>query len=196
MLKPKNLDDPKLIDALQKGAVGIMPSDTVYGIMCRAADDQAAERLYKIKSRDNKPGTVIAASLEQLIELGIPARYLKPVAHFWPGPISIVVPCGPELGYLHLGKQSLAVRVVRDQSLVGLLREVGPLLTSSANHPGQSPADTVKQAESYFGDEVDFYVDGGDLSGRAPSTIVQIIDDEVVVLREGAVKINKEGEIE
>jgi len=62
--------------------------------------------------------------------------------------------------------------------------------------PGESPANIVAEAQAYFGDAVDFYVDGGDLSGAAPSTIIRIVDDAVEVLREGAVKINDKGEVE
>lgn len=194
MLLTESLTDPKLIDALKSGAVGVLPTDTVYGLVCRAADENAVKRLYKLKSREYKPGTVIAASIEQLIELGISARYLKPVAHFWPNPISIVVPCEPNFEYLHLGKQSLAVRVVTDSPLATLLRDIGPLLTSSSNQPGQPLANTLHEARAYFGDQVDFYVDGGDLSGRPASTIIQVIDDEIEVLRQGTVKFNELGE--
>jgi len=189
------LGDPKLVELLMKGSVGVLPADTVYGIMARAADEQAVARLYKLKSREKKPGTVIAASTEQLIELGLTARYVKAVAHFWPNPISIIVPAGENLDYLHQGKRSLAVRIPDDQKLQTLLEQTGPLLTSSANHPREKPANKVDEAENYFKDEVDFYVDGGDMSGRSPSTIIRIIDDEIEVIREGAVKINESGEI-
>jgi L-threonylcarbamoyladenylate synthase len=86
---------------------------------------------------------------------------------------------------------SLAVRIPADKPLQKLLHQTGPLLTSSANHPGQPPANDIKAAEKYFGDEVDFYVDGGDLAGREPSTIIRIVDDAIEVLRQGAVKIEE-----
>ena len=63
------------------------------------------------------------------------------------------------------------------------------MLTSSANTPGLPPADNIAQAKEYFGDRVDFYVDGGDYSGRQPSTLIQVIDDTVEVLRHGSGKI-------
>lgn len=180
------------ITSLQKlGAVGIIPTDTVYGLVARAEDRLAAERLYKIKKRDNKPGTLIAANIKQLEELGLKHRYLKAVEQFWPGAVSVVIPSSdPELKYLHRGKMSLAVRVPDDAKLQKLLKQTGPLLTSSANHPGEPNAVTVKQAEDYFGSQVDFYIDGGDLSNREPSTIIRIIDDAIEVLRPGAVKID------
>jgi L-threonylcarbamoyladenylate synthase len=189
------LDDPKLTTALRQGGVGVIPTDTVYGLVCAAQNQAAVARLYQLKTRENKPGTVIAASTEQLIDLGIPRRYLTAVEHFWPNSISIIVASTPALQYLDLGKMSLAVRIPADTGLRSLLEKTGPLLTTSANRPGEKVADTVSDARKYFGEQVDFYVDGGDLSSHPPSTIIKVIDDEVVVLREGAVKINDKGEI-
>jgi L-threonylcarbamoyladenylate synthase len=181
--------DEQLVALLQDGAVGVLPTDTIYGVVCRAADEQAVGRLYGLKHRQHKPGTVIAASIEQLIELGIKARYLKAVEQFWPGPVSVVIPCGKELEYLHQGKLSLAVRLPDHPELQKLLQQTGPLLTSSANQPGEQPATTVDHAREYFNDAVDFYVDGGDLSNRQPSTIVRIVDDAIEVIRPGTVII-------
>jgi L-threonylcarbamoyladenylate synthase len=180
---------------LQPGVIGVVPTDTVYGVVARAADQAAVKRLYEIKKREGKPGTVVAASIDQLVELGIKRSYLKAVEQFWPGAVSVVIPCGPELEYLHMGKRSLAVRIPDDPKLRSLLEKTGVLLTSSANQPGQPPANTVDEATAYFGDDVDFYVDGGDLSGHAPSTVIRVIDDAIEILRAGAVKINENGEI-
>ncbi len=135
---------------------------------------------------------MIAASLDQLVELGLKRRYLKVVEQYWPGAVSVIIPCGSELEYLHEGKNSLAVRIPDFPELLELLASTGPLLTSSANHPGEPPANNVDEAKRYFSDKPDFYVDGGDLSGRAPSTVIRVVDDAIEVLREGAVKIKEE----
>lgn len=191
-----NINDPKLIDLLQDGAVGVMPTDTVYGLVCMATNEEAVQRLYALKSRDKKPGTVIAASTDQLIELGVKARYVKAVEQFWPNPLSIIIPIGPELEYLHLGKQSLACRVSKGpEELLNTLSITGPLMTTSANLPGQAEATTLAEAEKYFGANVDFYVDGGDLSERKSSTVIRVIDDAIEVLRLGAVNIDETGRI-
>ncbi len=175
----------------QAGAVGVIPTDTVYGLIARAADQTAVDRLYKLKNRAHKPGTIIAASLEQLEGLGLKRRYLKAVEQFWPGAVSVIIPAAdPALAYLHQGQQALAVRIPNHPELVALLKNTGPLLTSSANHPGSPTAVTVQEAKDYFGDRVDFYVDGGDLSDHQPSTIIRIVDDAIEVLRPGAVQID------
>ena len=177
---------------LKQAAVGVIATDTLYGIVARAADQSAVERLYQIKSRQTKPGTLIGANLSQFEGLGLKHRYLKAVEQFWPAAVSVVIPAAdPSLRYLHRGKMSLAVRIPDDKDLIKLLEKTGPLLTSSANPPDQSPAATVQQAKSYFGDQVDFYQDGGDLSSRKPSTLIRIIDDAIEVLRPGAVDIKQ-----
>ena len=177
------------------GTIGVIPTDTIYGVVARAADHKAVARLYELKKRDAKPGTLVAANIDQLVELGIPRRYLKAVLQFWPGAVSVVIPCGPELEYLHKGARSLAVRIPDDVDFRQLLEKIGALLTSSANHLGELPANTLAEAQKYFGDNVDFYVDGGDLSGHEPSTVLRIVDDAIEILREGSVKINEKGEI-
>jgi L-threonylcarbamoyladenylate synthase len=193
---PKIKTTEQAIELLLTGGVGVLPTDTVYGLVARAADPTAVARLYVLKHREHKPGTLIAASVEQLVGLGIKKRYLTAVEQWWPNPLSVVIPTGEELGYLHLGLDSLAIRIPKDAAFIQTLERTGPLLSSSANHPGEQPADTVDEAYAFFGDSVDFYVDGGDLSGRPPSTVIRIVDDAIEVLRLGAVKISETGRIE
>lgn len=186
----------EVIDVLnQPGAIAVIPTDTVYGVVARAQDKSAVQRLYELKHRHQKPGTLIAASIEQLVDLGIPRRYLTAVEQFWPGPVSVIVPSTPELGYLDMGKMSLAIRIPDNQQLLTLLQQTGPLLTSSANQPGEPTANSIQEAQAYFGEAVDYYQDGGDLADHKPSTVVRIIDDAVEVLREGAVKIDETGRV-
>jgi L-threonylcarbamoyladenylate synthase len=187
-----SLNEESITSALKAGAIGVIPTDTVYGVVAEASNPEAVARVYEAKKRENKPGTLIAANIEQLETLGIKRRYMTPVAQYWPGAVSVVIPCGDELAYLHMGQRSLAVRIPDDDSLLALLQETGPLATSSANLTGQPTATTLKMAQDYFGEAVDFYVEGGDLSGRLPSTIIRVVDDEIEVLRQGAVTI-KEG---
>lgn len=184
------LKDKHLAHLLNSSAIGILPTDTLYGLVCQASDVSAVRRLYDLKNRDKKPGTVIASSIDQLIDLGIKKRYLSAVADYWPGPISIVLPTDNQnLTYLDQGMGTIAARVVSDDDLIELLDSTGPLLTSSANMPGKEPANNISEAQKYFGNKVDFYADGGDYSNKLPSTIIWVIDDEVVVLRQGAGKI-------
>lgn len=190
-----DLNDVTLSDALTHGAVGVVPSDTVYGIMASAQDVAAVARLYGLKQRDQNPGTLIAANIAQLEALGLKSRYLRSVEQYWPNPLSVIIPCGDELAYLHLGKSSLAVRIPADETLRALLARTGPLLTTSANYPGELVAKNFAEAHGYFADQVDFYVDAGDLGIRPASTIIRVVDDAIEVLRQGAITIDENGRI-
>ena len=187
------IDSTELVDILESGQVAVIPTDTLYGLCAKASSPVATGALYKLKNRDAKPGTVIAASIDQLVELGIKKRYLTAVADFWPGAISIEIAHG--VGYLSQETGRQAFRVVADAGVRKLLEKTGPLLTSSCNQPGETPANNVAEAVEYFGNKVAAYVDGGDLSDRQPSTLIRIVDDAIEIIREGAVKIDESGRI-
>lgn len=187
----KTVTHSEAIHLLKNGGVGVMPTDTVYGLVARAEDPDAVARMYALKDRDHKPGTVIAASVDQLVKLGVPKSHLDKVSKWWPNPLSVETPLGDNLSYLHQDTGRQGFRVVADEAVRAVLEQTGPLVTSSANHPGKPGSVTADEAMAYFGDRVDFYVDGGDLSGRAPSTIIKISDDGAIeVIRDGAVKLD------
>ena len=186
----RSLDDAELVVLLRSGAVGVIPTDTVYGLVASAANPEAVRRLYALKHREKKPGTVIAADVEQLAELGIKPKYLDSAKRFWPGPVSIETP--HSIAYLHQGTGRQAFRIPSDPDVYALLVKTGPLQTTSANLPDTTPAADYSEAKTYFGDLVDFYVDGIDLTDRPASTIIRFTDSgDLEVIREGAVYITK-----
>ena len=178
----------KAAELLSSGAVGVIPTDTVYGLAANATNEAAVTRLYRLKNRERKPGTLIAASVAQLEILGINQDSLSLASPYWPGPLSVVLPY-TDRAYLTQGVGSLAIRVVADPQVRTLLSKTGPLITSSANQPGEPESKNIQEAMDYFGDTVDFYVDGGDRSGRLASTIVKITSDGLEVLRQGAIHL-------
>lgn len=176
-----------LADYLQnEGHIAVIPTDTVYGVVARAADSQAVARVYELKRRESKPGTLVAVSIDQLVAIGIDRHQLVAAEKLWPGAVSVITPCGDNLEYIHQGVGSLAIRIPNDPWLLDLLRQTGPLLTSSANQPGKPPATTIAEAKAYFGDQVSWYEDGGAVN-RQPSTVVRIVGTTVEVVRPGAV---------
>ena len=173
---------------LQKGAVGVMPTDTIYGIVCSALNEQSVERLYRIRERnEHKPCITLIpdASILALFGVTLDAPLKEALARVWPGAVSVIVDCPDEqFAYLHRGTKSLAFRVPADKKLREFLRESGPVLAPSANPEGKSPARTIKEAKKYFGDKMDFYVDGGTLSNK-PSTLVSYQNGNIKVIRQG-----------
>lgn len=185
--------DSEAISLLRSSKVGVMPTDTVYGLVARADNPAAAARLYALKHREHKPGTIIAANIQQLVDLGIEPRHLDRIAHLWPNSLSVVVPAGEHLAYLHQDLRSIPMRIPKDPKFRRILEQTGALISSSANQPGMPPAANAAQAWDYFQGSVDFYVAGEDLTGKAPSTIICVSENgHIEVLRQGAVTLTAE----
>lgn len=168
------------------GEVVIMPTDTIYGSLGTALDTSVVSRIYELKDRTpSKPVIILISSLKDLKLFKVTtsssqAKYLK---KFWPGPISVILPCkNPRYEYLHRGTKTLAFRLPKDELLLELLKSTGPLIAPSANLEGYPPAKTVKEANEYFHDKVDLYIDGGE-KVAPPSTLVYLIGNQVSVLR-------------
>lgn len=195
MIVLPSLTDPRVAALLATGKVGVMPTDTVYGVVAAAHNKAAVTRLYALKKRERKPGTLVAASAGQLVALGLDAQVVTAVEHLWPNAVSVIIPVGADMDYLDQGLGDVAARVPNHVQLRSLLQQVGPLVSSSANQPGQPPANNLAEAQRYFGDEVDFYVDGEDLSGQPPSTIIRMVGSHVEIVRQGAVSIDQSGNV-
>lgn len=179
-----SITDEKLAPLLQKGAIGVLPTDTVYGLVS-IIDRQPLARLYAAKPRRQQAGTIIAARVEDLIALGLDASALRQVAHLWPAPLSVVVEAPRVARYIRGERSSLAVRIPADKALRALLAKTGPLMTTSANRHQEATVRTTIEAQQIFGDKVDFYVDGGVINGL-PSTIIAIdASGNLTTLREG-----------
>lgn len=185
-----SVNDPALITMIQSGAVGVLPTDTVYGLVASARNQAAIQKLYGVKKRELQPGTTIAASSDDLALLGFPEEDLARAAKYWPNSISVVMDATNIPLYLKMTRAALPARIPNVQTLLDMLRQTGPLMTTSANAPGQPTATTIDAAIDYFGDQVDFYVDIGDLGERDPSTIIGFEGTSIHVYRDGAVKLS------
>ena len=168
----------QLIIALKNNGVGVLPTDTIYGLVGSLLSEPAIGRMREIKQRDfSKPiGTVLIANSAQIADITDPLLLARAEA-YWPSATSVLLPLTHKFYYAHGGKGGLPFRIPNNPSLLALLEEVGPLATTSANIEGQSPALTLEHAKRYFGDLPDFYVDGGDMSQRSASRIIILRDD-------------------
>jgi L-threonylcarbamoyladenylate synthase len=184
--------DEHVVSLIRGGGVGLLPSDTIYGLSCAASSEAAVERLYSLKLREaDKPFIVLISKLEMLNELSISNAQTSVVMRYWPGPLTIVLEASSAPVWLRRGGSTLAVRMPGDAALRELIDKVGPLISTSANRAGQDTAISCRQAEETFGDKLDFYVDAGEISSR-PSTIVRMNGDKLEIIRPGALKIKGE----
>ncbi len=170
---------------IRQGGIGVIPTDTVYGLVGSLFSETAIERMYVLKNRDvNKPVGTILINDPYFVEHIVDTSILSKAKSYWPNPVSVVIPVVPELHYAHRGMHSLPFRIPDHQALRNFISLTGPLASTSANFAGKSPATTMQEALGYFRSGVDFYIDGGDLSHRKPSTIIELgIDDQPKVIR-------------
>ncbi len=173
-------------EALLRGGIAVIPTDTLYGIVARADDVEAVKCVYRVRGRDpRKPVIVLIAGRNDLGRFGVT---LSPVqktylANAWPGKVSVILPCtDSQFAHIHRGGRTIAFRVPASDALRALLKKTGPLIAPSANPEGLHPAQTIAEARCYFGDAVDAYCDGGILSGSA-STVVSFVSDAPKIMR-------------
>ena len=183
-----------------------MPTDTIYGLVGRAEDKRAVERIYKIKGRaPDKPCIILIGDVAQIEKFGIILSV--PERNFFeqrqPRPTSVILDCENQLfEYLHRGTNTLAFRLPASEKLRALLLETGPLIAPSANIEGEPPARNITEAKRYFGDSVDpvrgregsqrvstsngvdLYIDGGVVAGKASRIVKLQKDGSVTVLRD------------
>lgn len=182
--------DPENIESLKNGGVGVIPTDTVYGLACSAFNKEGLLRIYDLKGRDeNKPPIILISHLTDLDLFGIQITDFekKYLDKYWPGKVSFIFNLSKDFSFLDKGR-GLAVRYPKEKKILVYLEKTGPLATSSANIQGFPPAINIKEAEKYFGSKVDFYEDGGTLNALS-STLVDLRDCQIKILRQGEVKI-------
>lgn len=173
-------------DELKKGQVGVLPTDTIYGLVGSALNPNTVERIFQLRKRQqDKPMIVLISSLSDLKLFGIKLslKQKKLLTKLWPNPVSVILPCSnKKFVYLHRGTKTLALRIPKSKPLLKLLKKTGPLVAPSANRAGEKHAQTIKEAQQYFQNKVDFYVDQGPLTSD-PSPLIALTDDKIKVLR-------------
>lgn len=169
-----SLSDPRVAAVLEAGGVVVARTDTLYGVLARADDEAAVERVYAIKDRnDKKSPIVLVASIEQLFD-PVSAQLQTLCSEKWPGPVSIIIPSTQAPFWIRRENNSVAYRIPDDDALVELLAQTGPLIAPSANPEGESPAMDVDEAKAYFGELVDVYIDGGRVTDTHPSQLLRV----------------------
>lgn len=188
----EKLSQKEIVSALQHGGIGVLPTDTLYGVVGSALSKKAVARIYKVRNRDpKKPFIILMHSFRDLALFGVvlTSKEKKLLNTVWPGKVSVLLPCARKrFIYLHRGTNMLAFRIPADVKLRELLKKTGPLVAPSANTEGALPARTIGDALRYFGERVDFYSDGGRRAGK-PSTLVAFEDGIFAIKRSGVVRI-------
>lgn len=189
--------------ALGRGELVVIPTDTVYGIAADAFSAAAVQRLLDAKGRDRTaPPPVLVPGLPTLDALAesVPEPVRALVDEFWPGGLTVILPARSTLDWdLGETRGTVALRMPSERIALELLAETGPLAVSSANKTGQPAATTAAEAEEQLGDAIAVYLDAGPSAtaydpahARSGSTIVDAtqldqVDGKLRIVRHGVI---------
>ena len=181
---------PRALEILRHGGLVALPTDTVYGIGSLAFDEQAIESIYRAKDRPlEKAVPILIGGPEDLVKVttAIPPIAAKLATRFWPGALTLVVPKHPNLPEVVSPMPTVGVRVPDHPVARGLLRAVGPMAVTSANISGEASPKTAEEVSRQLNGRISLILDGGETPGGVPSTVVDCLGIEPVILREGPI---------
>ncbi len=178
----------KAFQIINRGGIVVFPTDTVYGIGCDPYNKDSVRKIYEIKSRNiSKPFPVLAYSKDIVERIAFFDEFTKKIVErFWPGPLTVIL----KLTDQNLKKSlnvadKIAIRVPNHKCTLVLLKKCNFLVGTSANvsgHPSfTKPDECFKNLQKY-----DIFVDGGIITSEAESTIIEIENEEVKIIREGS----------
>jgi L-threonylcarbamoyladenylate synthase len=182
----------EVVNAFNEGKIIALPTETVFGLGVIYDSYEAYNNMIIAKNRPlNKAFPLVIGSLSQLDEVAIiNEKQLRVIKHFFPGPLTVVVKKKPELaGYISANQETIAIRMPDDKFILDVLHKLNkPILLTSANKSGENPALNHVQAFEIFKDSIDLIVEG-ECKYNIASTIVSLVNDEPLILREGVIKL-------
>jgi L-threonylcarbamoyladenylate synthase len=175
---------------LEAGGLVAFPTDTVYGLAADVHSAAAIDRIYQAKGRDMaKAIPVLIQSIDQInqVALDLPVSAQRLAARFWPGALTLILPRLPDLPENLSSSQTIAVRMPDYPPVQTVLQHCGPLAVTSANQSGEANPLTAQDVLAQLGGRIDLILDGGQVAGGVPSTIVDCSVDPVSITRHGAI---------
>ncbi|HJN84930.1 MAG TPA: L-threonylcarbamoyladenylate synthase [Patescibacteria group bacterium] len=184
------------IKVLKDGGVVVFPTETCYGIGCDATNTEAVKRVKAIKKRSSDmPIRVIVKDMEMAEQYGEFSETARMLAErHWPGPLTVVMPAGEKKMSSELAQDgSVGMRVSSDPLVSKIVAGIDvPLVATSGNVHNCPSTYKVEDAVAQFeksGMEPDLYFDGGELEFTPPSMVIEVIDGEVIIHRQGSFKL-------
>jgi L-threonylcarbamoyladenylate synthase len=179
--------------AVQRGGLVVLPTDTVYGIGADAFDHAAVQALLDAKGRGREmPPPVLISAATTLAALATNVQpYVEALTEaFWPGPLTLVCEQQPSLTWdLGETRGTVAVRMPDHEVALALLERTGPMAVSSANLSGLPAATEASEADGMLGDSVEVVLDAGPSPKGEASTMLDVRASQPRLLRLGAVSV-------
>ena len=187
----------ELIKILKEGKIAIIPTDTTYGIVGDATNDEAVKKIFQVKKRDLSKAMPILVSDKEMLK-----RYVTNISEleqeiidkYTPGKLSILLPKNDQVSKYVSPNPYVAIRIPDNEFLKELLTKLDrPIVATSANISGIDVISSLDELEHELKNEIDYIYDGGKLT-TVPSTLIKIENEKITILREGEIanKIKKE----
>jgi len=179
----------KAISALKKGNIIVYPTDTLYGLGADIYNDNAVRKVFKIKKRPFKDPLSVAVSniteLEKIADVDERTRQL--VKQFMPGKLTLILKKKEIISDIVTGGfGNVAIRIPDNKIALKILTNFGPITATSANIHGLKTPYIINDINMQLKENVSVYIDNGRLEGQ-PSTIVDLTDNQVRIIRKGAI---------
>jgi tRNA threonylcarbamoyl adenosine modification protein (Sua5/YciO/YrdC/YwlC family) len=178
----------KAVEILRQGGVIIYPTDTVYGLGCDLFNKKGIERIYDIKKRDRKqPLSFICSDLKDISQYAQVSDYAyKVMKRLLPGPYTFILKASRLVPKIIIPKrQTTGIRVPDNPICMALIAELGhPIISTSVKDDNGEVMTDPEEMEKKYRHVVDMVLDGG-IFPPAPSSVLNLVDDVVEIIRIG-----------
>lgn len=183
------MDIDKIVSVVDSGGLVITPTDTVYGIMGDSLDENVIRKVYSVKRRTfSKPLILLMSDVEMI------KKYTSDISdvewdlinHFLPGLVTIVLKKNDLVSPLITSNSDyVGIRIPDNSELVEIIKKLGrPVISTSANISDSDVITRVNMISDELLSGIDYVYDGGEINNLS-STIIRVIDGELVILRRG-----------
>lgn len=174
---------------MHDGSIVIFPTDTTFGIACRLYDNEALNRIQKLKNNQVFNYAVLCDSLVSINDLAfIDGRAKKLMIAFWPGALTLILKSSKP-HYEKTGEKKIAVRIPNHNGALNLIKKNGPLVTTSLSTEDQDLLLDLNKIKSIYKNQVDFiYEEYNNFYLNLGSTTIDLSEPTVKYVRIGSIK--------
>ncbi len=188
-----SFDLTKVVSSLKKGELIVYPTDTLYALGADIFNKSAVKNIFLIKKRSfNQPLSIAVSNIDALKDVAfVDDRIIRISERFLPGKLTLILKKKKAISdILTAGSDRIAVRIPNNNIALQILSAFGPLTCTSANIHGFPTPYKINDIRIQFKDKINIYLDAGELKSK-PSTIVDISNEKVMILREGSIPSKK-----
>ncbi len=186
----ENDEMENLAKVIKTGGLAVYPTDTLYGLAADPFNDSAVKKVFLVKNRPfDMPLSVAVADMRMMESVAVLNDAAKKLINrFLPGPLTIMLTKKPSISdLLTSGDNTVGIRIPDHPLALKLIKHVGPITSTSANQHSQPDPTSIEMAKKDLGTTVDIYIDCGKTRYSAPSTIVDVSEGDVEIVRAGVI---------